>query len=146
MNLVFCRTGRARQDSAWSFLTASYLQRLRSYASVKEEIFLTEERFLSALERRAHGFYLFLLDQRGKQLSSAQFAQQLRSLEEAGHHELIFCIGPADGFSDSTRSRANFLLSFGPMTLPHQMAALLLAEQLYRAFTILAGHPYHSGH
>ena len=146
MNLVFCRTGRARQDSAWSSLTASYLQRLRSYASVKEEIFLTEERFFSALERRAHGFYLILLDQRGKQFSSPQFAQLLKSLEEAGHHELIFCIGPADGFSDSTRSRANFLLSFGPMTLPHQMAALLLAEQLYRAFTILAGHPYHSGH
>ena len=146
MNLSFCRIGRGRQDAVWTPLIASYLQRIRPYASLQEESFLTEERLCSALDKRTRPFYLVLLDQRGKQLSSVQFAEHLRSLQHSSQQELVFCIGPADGFSDSTRKRASLLLSFGPMTLPHQMAAAVLAEQIYRAFTILAGHPYHSGH
>jgi 23S rRNA (pseudouridine1915-N3)-methyltransferase len=59
---------------------------------------------------------------------------------------LIFAVGPADGWSEKGCARANLLLSFGRITLPHQLARVVLAEQLYRAFTILAGHPYHSGH
>jgi 23S rRNA (pseudouridine1915-N3)-methyltransferase len=55
-------------------------------------------------------------------------------------------IGPADGWSDTARQRADLLLSLGRITLPHQLARVVLAEQVYRAFTILAGHPYHSGH
>jgi 23S rRNA (pseudouridine1915-N3)-methyltransferase len=146
LNLVFCKTGRAREGSEWSPLISSFVQRIRQYATVKEEVYLTEERFSSALDRKTRPFFLILLDQRGKQFSSTQFADRLRELQEAGHQELIFCVGPADGFSEASRKRANLLLSFGPMTLPHQMAALVLAEQVYRALTILAGHPYHSGH
>jgi 23S rRNA (pseudouridine1915-N3)-methyltransferase len=59
---------------------------------------------------------------------------------------LVLAIGPADGWSAATRKRANLLLSLGRMTLPHQLARIVLAEQVYRALTILAGHPYHSGH
>jgi 23S rRNA (pseudouridine1915-N3)-methyltransferase len=55
-------------------------------------------------------------------------------------------VGPADGWSEYARAQAQSTLSFGPMTLPHELARLVLAEQIYRAFTILAGHPYHSGH
>ena len=146
MNLVFHRIGRTREGSEWSPLIGSYMQRIRQYTSVSEEIFLTEERFNSALDRKTRSFFLTLLDSRGKQFTSAQFADRLRELQEIGHQEFVFCVGPADGFSDATRKRANLLLSFGPMTLPHQMAALVLAEQVYRALTILAGHPYHSGH
>jgi 23S rRNA (pseudouridine1915-N3)-methyltransferase len=122
------------------------MERMRQYASVKEELYLTEQRFSSALDRKTRPGILILLDSRGKQFSSTQFADQLRKLEEAGSQELIFCVGPADGFSEASRKRAKMLLSFGPMTLPHQMAALVLAEQVYRSLTILAGHPYHSGH
>jgi 23S rRNA (pseudouridine1915-N3)-methyltransferase len=122
------------------------MERVRRYIPVKEEIYLTEDRFLSALDRKAKSFFLLLLDSRGEQLSSTRFATRLRELQEAGHPELLLCIGPADGWSDPARKRANLLLSFGPMTLPHQMAALVLVEQVYRALTILAGHPYHSGH
>ncbi|HEY0163291.1 MAG TPA: 23S rRNA (pseudouridine(1915)-N(3))-methyltransferase RlmH [Edaphobacter sp.] len=146
MNLTFCRIGRGRQDAAWTPLISSYLQRIRPYASVQEESPLSEERLWTTLEKRNRAFYLVLLDSRGKQLSSVQFAEHLRSLQDTGHQDLVFCIGPADGFSAASLKRANLLLSFGPMTLPHQMAALVLSEQLYRAFTILAGHPYHSGH
>jgi 23S rRNA (pseudouridine1915-N3)-methyltransferase len=122
------------------------MQRIRQYASIKEEVFLTEERFISALDRRTRPCFLILLDSRGKQFSSIQFADRLRELQETGQQEFLFCVGPADGFSEASRKRANLLLSFGPMTLPHQMAALVLAEQVYRALTIIAGHPYHSGH
>jgi 23S rRNA (pseudouridine1915-N3)-methyltransferase len=59
---------------------------------------------------------------------------------------MVFAIGPADGWSVNARDQANLLLSFGRITLPHQLARVVLAEQVYRAFTILAGHPYHSGH
>jgi 23S rRNA (pseudouridine1915-N3)-methyltransferase len=58
----------------------------------------------------------------------------------------VLAIGPADGWSDAARARAGLLLSFGSITLPHQLARVVLAEQIYRALTILAGHPYHSGH
>ncbi len=146
MNFVIYRIGRVRESSEWGPLMSSYLQRIRQYASVKEEVFLTEERFSSALDRRTRPCFLILLDSKGKQLSSTQFADRLRELQETGHQEIVFCVGPADGFSDASRKRASMLLSFGPMTLPHQMAALVLAEQVYRALTILAGHPYHSGH
>jgi 23S rRNA (pseudouridine1915-N3)-methyltransferase len=146
LNLVFCRIGRAREGSEWSPLIGSYVKRIRQYASVKEEVYLTEERFLSALDKKTRPGFLILLDQRGKQFSSTQMAERLRELQETVQQELVFCIGPADGFSETSRRRANMLLSFGPMTLPHQMAALVLAEQVYRALTIIAGHPYHSGH
>jgi 23S rRNA (pseudouridine1915-N3)-methyltransferase len=146
LNLVFCKTGRPREGSEWNPLISSYMQRIRQYASVKEEVYLNEQRFNLALDRKARPFFLILLDQRGEQFSSTRFAARLRELQETGNQELVFCVGPADGFSDTSRKRANMLLSFGPMTLPHQMAMLVLAEQVYRALTILAGHPYHSGH
>jgi 23S rRNA (pseudouridine1915-N3)-methyltransferase len=59
---------------------------------------------------------------------------------------MVFAIGPADGWSEAARERAQLLLSLGPMTLAHALARLVVAEQLYRAFTILSGHPYHAGH
>jgi 23S rRNA (pseudouridine1915-N3)-methyltransferase len=146
VNLFFYRTGRGKQDAVWNPLIQSYLQRIQPYASVEDRLFATEERLLLALDRRPRTQPLILFDQRGKQLSSEQFAGQIRTFQLAGQQEIILCIGPADGFSETARSRADLLVSFGPITLPHQLAALVLAEQLYRAFTILAGHPYHSGH
>ena len=59
---------------------------------------------------------------------------------------LVFAIGPADGFSEATRGAAQHLISLGKMTLTHELARVVLLEQVYRAFTILKGHPYHSGH
>jgi 23S rRNA (pseudouridine1915-N3)-methyltransferase len=89
---------------------------------------------------------LVLLDSRGRLFSSAELAGWIGRERDSGTQQLIFAIGPADGWSQQARSRADLLLSFGPMTFPHELARVMLAEQLYRAFTILAGHPYHTGH
>jgi 23S rRNA (pseudouridine1915-N3)-methyltransferase len=87
-----------------------------------------------------------LLDSRGRQMTSEAFAAWLGARRDEGIQHLVFAIGPADGWSDAARERAKLLLSFGPMTMAHALARLVLAEQLYRAFTILSGHPYHAGH
>jgi len=89
---------------------------------------------------------LVLLDSRGETLSSEELAGLLGARRDAGQQTIVFAIGPASGWSDRARSQAQNTLSLGRMTLPHELARLVLAEQLYRAFTILAGHPYHIGH
>lgn len=78
--------------------------------------------------------------------SSEEFAQQLGRLRDGGTQRLVLAIGPADGWSAAARQRANLVFSLGRITLPHQLAHVVLAEQVYRALTIIAGHPYHSGH
>jgi len=87
--------------------------------------------------------HLVVLDETGSLMTSETFAQDLRTRTLAGLSELVFAIGGADGHGDEVRARANSLLSLGRMTLPHGLARVVLAEQLYRAATILTGHPYH---
>jgi 23S rRNA (pseudouridine1915-N3)-methyltransferase len=79
-------------------------------------------------------------------MSSEGFADWLRKRRDDGAQQIVFSIGPADGWSEGARKRATLLLSLGTFTLAHALARVVLAEQLYRAFTILTGHPYHSGH
>jgi 23S rRNA (pseudouridine1915-N3)-methyltransferase len=79
-------------------------------------------------------------------MASEAFAAWMGSRRDQGAQHLVFAIGPASGWSDEARKQAQLLLSLGPMTLAHALARLVLAEQIYRAFTILAGHPYHCGH
>jgi 23S rRNA (pseudouridine1915-N3)-methyltransferase len=88
---------------------------------------------------------LVLLDSQGKQLSSEELAEFLER-EQLNALPLLFAIGGSDGFSDEARRIAGFSLSLGKMTLPHELARVVLLEQLYRAFTILKNHPYHLGH
>jgi 23S rRNA (pseudouridine1915-N3)-methyltransferase len=87
-----------------------------------------------------------LLDSRGETLSSEGFSKWLGARRDAGQQMIVFAIGPASGWSPGAPRQAQTLLSLGPMILPHELARLVLAEQIYRAFTILAGHPYHVGH
>jgi 23S rRNA (pseudouridine1915-N3)-methyltransferase len=84
-----------------------------------------------------------LLDERGKQLASEEFATLLGRWRDDGVREVSFLIGAADGHGDKARSEADLLLGFGAMTWPHMLARAMLAEQLWRATSILAGHPYH---
>lgn len=87
-----------------------------------------------------------LLDSRGRQMTSEAFAGWLGARRDDGAQHIVFAIGPADGWSQPARERAQIMLSLGPMTMAHALARLVVAEQLYRAITILAGHPYHAGH
>jgi len=85
------------------------------------------------------------LDEKGRSLSSEAFARHLAALRDRGIRDLVFFIGGPDGLSPTLRESAAESLALGPQTWPHQLAQLMLAEQVYRAFTILAGHPYHRG-
>ena len=86
----------------------------------------------------------FVLDERGKALNSRAFASEVGSLRDNGVQGLAFLIGGPDGHGASvTAAKGSTLLSLGPMTLPHGLARIVLAEQMYRAVTILSGHPYH---
>ena len=86
------------------------------------------------------------MDSRGTQFSSNEFARFLQNYQELTPLTLVFGIGPADGFGEAARSAAQHIISLGSMTLAHELARVVLLEQVYRAFTILKGHPYHSGH
>jgi 23S rRNA (pseudouridine1915-N3)-methyltransferase len=83
------------------------------------------------------------LDETGENLDSGSFTGVLRSWRDAGRPAAVFCIGGADGLGEDVRRRADLKLAFGTATWPHQLVRIMLLEQLYRAVTILAGHPYH---
>uniref|UniRef100_UPI00035D10FC 23S rRNA (pseudouridine(1915)-N(3))-methyltransferase RlmH n=2 Tax=Brucella/Ochrobactrum group TaxID=2826938 RepID=UPI00035D10FC len=89
------------------------------------------------------GAALILLDERGKTLGSEAFAAIVGRMRDDGKRQLIVAIGGPDGHDPALRSRADLVLALGELTWPHQIARILIAEQLYRAATILAGHPYH---
>lgn len=84
-----------------------------------------------------------LLDEKGEQLGSAALAKKLEAWRDGGKREARFLIGGADGFGDAERARADLLLAFGKATWPHLLARSMLAEQLFRATSLLANHPYH---
>jgi len=86
-----------------------------------------------------------VLDSRGRGLSSEDFAARLAAFRDGGADAAVFLIGGADGLPDEARKDADLVLAFGAATFPHQIVRILLAEQIYRAATILTGHPYHRG-
>ena len=91
----------------------------------------------------ASGVVTIVLDERGKALSSIELAKSLERWRDSGKREARFLIGAADGHGEGQRKDADLLLSFGPATWPHLLARAMLAEQLFRAISILANHPYH---
>ena len=92
---------------------------------------------------KAAGAVSVILDERGKALSSAELAKKLEGWRDGGKREIRFLIGAADGHDEKQRQSADLLLSFGAATWPHMLARAMLAEQLFRATSILANHPYH---
>jgi 23S rRNA (pseudouridine1915-N3)-methyltransferase len=128
-----------------SSAAARYVERIRQYEQADSVDYVSEEAVLAAVAklRARTAPMVVLLDSRGKSLSSEEFAAWIGRQRDGGIQNLVFAVGPADGWSDAARAGAGLLLSLGPMTLPHEMARVVLAEQVYRAFTIMAGHPYH---
>jgi 23S rRNA (pseudouridine1915-N3)-methyltransferase len=134
------------KDPAIQSLTTEYLKRISRYVEV-QGLPLADEAALLKLRDKSRPLHtLVVLDSRGKELSSEEFAEFLQNHQDRNPQPLVLAIGPADGFSDAARKAANTNLSLGKMTLPHELARVVLLEQVYRAFTILKGHPYHSGH
>jgi 23S rRNA (pseudouridine1915-N3)-methyltransferase len=126
----------------------AYVERLGQYLLAELKVFRSEESLLEfvAKLRGRTAPVVVLLDERGTAFSSAAFAGWIGRQRDGGVQNLIFAIGPADGWTEAARKQAGLLLSLGPMTLPHELARVVLAEQVYRAFTILSNHPYHFGH
>ena len=136
------------KEAAIQSLTADYLKRLARYIPTESVELANEAGLLKQLEKSGSraSQTLVLLDAGGKQLSSEQLAEYIRQHQDRGTQSLLFAVGGADGFSDQGRAAASFQLSLGKMTLPHELARVVLLEQLYRGFTILKGHPYHLAH
>jgi len=143
------------KEPAIQALTDDYLKRIARYVPVEGLALRDEAALLQLCGRAAPGksskpaggkSTLVLMDSRGKQLSSEEFARFLGDYQDCNPLPIVFAVGPADGFSEAVRGAAQHTLSLGKMTLAHELARVVLLEQVYRAFTILKGHPYHSGH
>lgn len=140
-------TRRLKGGVAFS-LVEEYLERASGYAECGFESFVDEAALLRSVERSAGRVpaTLVIFDSRGAVLSSEDFAARLAGFRDAGRQSVVLAIGPASGWSAAARERAEAIISLGKMTLPHALAQVVVAEQIYRALTILAGHPYHCGH
>ncbi len=150
MRVHLLAVGRCK-DAAIKSLVAEYGNRLRPALSIIE---VEERKPLPAAELKAResqlllgalpqGATLVALDERGKSLSSQAFADQVAKWRDSSVADLAFAIGGADGHDAALLDRADFKLSLSSLTWPHMLVRVLLAEQVYRAHAILAGHPYH---
>lgn len=137
------------KETFWRNACDEYLKRLSAYAKISvhevpDSCPCNEAPalfgYLDALSPSAH---IVLLDIKGKEYSSEQLAETLESWTVSGISHIIFIIGGSEGVTAEIKQRAHERISFGPITLPHNLARVVLLEQLYRAFKILRGEPYH---
>lgn len=151
MQVILAAIGKIKSGSPAAQLFDEYKKRLPWTLTLKE---LDEKKPLPSAQRMKREAELLLaacegadriiaLDERGKELSSPQFAKQIGDWQQEGMSKLAFVIGGQDGLSPELRKKAHLVLCFGKLTWPHMLVRPLLAEQLYRAHTILTNHPYH---
>jgi 23S rRNA (pseudouridine1915-N3)-methyltransferase len=147
MKLRICwiqqRPGKDK-STATRDLTDEYLKRLAHYAQVETMEVADEAALFKRLDRRGNEAFIFM-DSRGKQFTSEEFSTLIGDLQDRGA-QVTFAIGGPDGWTEEALRSANMKISLGKITLPHELARVVLLEQIYRAFTILAKHPYHCGH
>ncbi|BAR98875.1 23S rRNA (pseudouridine(1915)-N(3))-methyltransferase RlmH [Blastochloris viridis] len=133
---------RARALGRGLALAPVDLTELSESAARRAEARIDEEAVRIAAALPA-GASVIALDERGKSLASTDFAAHIGRARDSGRGTLAFVIGGPDGLAEALRARAELVVSFGALTWPHQLVRVLLAEQVYRAMTILSGHPYH---
>ena len=143
MNLVVLTVGKP----ALAYARAGrdeYLARLKHFARLETAVIKPSDpaREGAALVARSEGCLRVVLDEHGRQLTSRQLAARLDTWRQAAR-PVAFILGGADGHAPALRGAADFLWSLGPLTLQHELALVVALEQIYRAHTILAGHPYH---
>ena len=144
MKVTILAIGKCKRNSPEAVLIGEYVKRSYWDVQIKEKDNATqaeEARFL--LENIPHGAKVVVLDERGVNIKSTELAAKIESWMLDGCSEICFLIGGADGHLSSTRERADLLLSFGKLTLPHMLMRVVLAEQIYRVGTIINHHPYH---
>jgi 23S rRNA (pseudouridine1915-N3)-methyltransferase len=133
--------GKTRRAEIRALLD-DYVGRIRHYCDL-ETVELREASEAALKKQKLEpNAKVVLLDANGKQLTSQQFAHWLGEQRDRGTRELVFLCGAADGFPDELRRRSQMKIALSTLTMPHEFARVVLAEQIYRAFAILAGHPY----
>lgn len=146
MKLLLAAIGKAKTASPEARMVAEYQKRLTWKFTLKELESKTANKTKEAelLLSACSGFdKVVALDERGKELSSRELADTIARWQQQGASSLAFIIGGADGLDESVRKRADLTLAFGRATWPHMLVRAMLAEQIYRAQTIIEGHPYH---
>jgi len=135
---------RAQED----LLVDEYVRRAGRFASA-EGLWVDTETAFWVFVDNAHGRSptpTILMDAGGRALTSVEFAETIAAFQDRGTQQIVVAIGGSDGWTADARRRADLLVSMGRFTFPHSLARVVIAEQIYRAMTILAGHPYHCGH
>lgn len=139
MNIKIIAVGKIREKYLKDGI-AEFVKRIQPYSSL--QIIETDEEE-KILKQIGESSYFIVLDIKGYSLFSEEFAEKIKDVSLSGINQLIFAIGGAEGFSDEVKNRADYLLSLSSMTFVHQMARLILIEQIYRAFRIINNEPYH---
>ncbi|MFV0626730.1 MAG: 23S rRNA (pseudouridine(1915)-N(3))-methyltransferase RlmH [Alphaproteobacteria bacterium] len=144
MKVTVLAIGKIGKNSPEAEIIAEYKKRLNWNLEIKELDNATQEIEAKFLQNSIpSGAKVIVLDERGENIGSQEFARKIEKWQVSGTPEICFLIGGADGHLQSTRDKADFLLSFGKLTFPHMLMRAVLCEQIYRAQTIIAGHPYH---
>lgn len=149
MQITIISTG-ANRDTNMMALEATYHERMLqgwpiNVREIRDNLNtdLETTHQLAAWQTMTNPKVLIALDEKGQSFTSEQFAKQLQEFGNRGVRTIAFLIGGPDGISERARKEATMVMSLSAMTLPHQMVRVFLAEQLYRAGTIMSGHPYH---
>jgi 23S rRNA (pseudouridine1915-N3)-methyltransferase len=140
MKIQLVMLGKTRRAECRAMLD-DYVARIRRYAEVDPQELREDSAALKKLEFPS-GATVVLLDAAGKQHTSVEFAKWLARERDRGIRDVIFLCGGAEGFPETLRARVNTKISLSSLTMPHELARVMLAEQIYRGFAILAGHPY----
>lgn len=152
MKCIIIATGKCKEKPVLS-MCEEYLKRLKAYfptqiievpqtkADRSDDIKAGEAK--AQLAKIPDGAYIIALDEHGEQPTTRKFAKMFENLQNTGTRTVVFIIGGSDGLHESIHKKANKMISLSPLTFPHMMVRPIILEQVYRAGTLLAGHPYH---
>lgn len=144
MKATIIAIGKCKKNSPEAAIINEYIKRSGWQLTIKEKDNSTQKDEAEFLQSSIpHGAKVIVLDERGENLKSTELAAKIADWQLTGTSEICFLIGGADGHLQSTRDRADLILAFGRLTMPHMLMRAVLAEQIYRIQTIIAGHPYH---
>lgn len=144
MKITILAIGKCKKNSPEHAIIAEYCKRSSWQITIKEKDNTNQKDEAAFLTSSIpSGAKIIVLDERGENLKSTELANKISAWQTNGSSEICFLIGGADGHLQSTRDKADLILSFGKLTLPHMLMRAVLSEQIYRIQTIISGHPYH---